>query len=178
MIKVPAFSFNSILNGNVRLTDYRGMNIVLYFYPKDNTPGCLEVTEDFGRNLSEFSRLNTIIFGVSRDSVESHMDFKQRYDVPFELISDRDEKFCKHFQVIQEKSWRGITYDSIVRSTLLINAEGLVVKEWRGLNVKGHVATVLDTVREMAKQQNNDEMPRALRYVTPINSGDSLITSL
>lgn len=167
MITVPAFSFNSELNGSVKLTDYQGMNIVLYFYPKDNTPGCLEVTEDFRNSLPEFSRLNTIIFGVSRDSVESHSDFKQKHAVPFELISDRDEKFCKHFQVIQEKSWRGITYDSIVRSTLLINPIGVVVNEWRGINVRGHVASVLDTVRKLSKQQNNDDMPQAHRYVTP-----------
>ena len=130
----------------IKFSDYKGQNIVIYFYPKDNTPGCTKEGEDFRDYFEDFKKNNTIIIGVSRDSVASHDKFTCKYNFPFQLISDEDEKVCKLFDVIKEKSMYGKKYMGIERSTFLINSEGKLLKEWRKVKVKGHVEEVLSSL--------------------------------
>jgi len=134
------------------LSDFPGKNLVLYFYPKDNTPGCTTEGQDFRDYYEEFRRLKTVIFGVSRDSLKSHEGFKDKQCFPFDLISDQDEKLCKLFDVIKEKTLYGKTYLGIERSTFLIDCKGILHKEYRGVKVDGHVAAVLADVKKLAKQ--------------------------
>ena len=133
----------------IKLSDYKGQNIVIYFYPKDNTPGCTKEGEDFRDYFADFKKNNTIIIGVSRDSVASHDKFTCKYNFPFKLISDEDEKVCKLFDVIKEKNMYGRKYMGIERSTFLINHEGTLVNEWRKVRVKGHVEKVLEALNEL-----------------------------
>ena len=133
----------------IKFSDYKGQNIVIYFYPKDNTPGCTKEGEDFRDYFEDFKRNNTIIIGVSRDSVASHDKFTCKYNFPFKLISDEDEKICKLFDVIKEKNMYGRKYMGIERSTFLINHEGTLVNEWRKVRVKGHVEKVLEALNEL-----------------------------
>ena len=133
----------------IKLSDYKGQNIVIYFYPKDNTPGCTKEGEDFRNYFEDFKKNNTIIIGVSRDSVASHDKFTCKYNFPFKLISDEDEKVCKLFDVIKEKNMYGRKYMGIERSTFLINHEGTLVNEWRKVKVKGHVEQVLEALNEL-----------------------------
>ena len=130
----------------VRLKDLRGKNVVLYFYPKDSTPGCTTEGQDFRDLHSKFKRQNTVILGASRDSIASHEKFKARQSFPFELLSDPDEKLCRKFDVIQEKTLYGRKFMGVVRSTFLIDADGKLRQEWRGVKVKGHAAEVLESV--------------------------------
>ena len=133
----------------IKFSDYKGQNIVIYFYPKDNTPGCTKEGEDFRDYFEDFKKNNTIIIGVSRDSVASHDKFTCKYNFPFKLISDEDEKVCKLFDVIKEKNMYGRKYMGIERSTILINHEGTLVNEWRKVRVKGHVEKVLEALNEL-----------------------------
>ena len=130
----------------VRLKDLRGNNVVLYFYPKDSTPGCTTEGQDFRDLHSKFKRQNTVILGVSRDSIASHEKFKARQSFPFDLLSDPDEKLCRKFDVIHEKTLYGRKFMGVVRSTFLIGADGKLRQEWRGVKVKGHAAEVLESV--------------------------------
>ena len=122
---------------------------VVYFYPKDSTPGCTTEGQDFRDNYKLFKNLNTEIIGVSRDSIKSHENFKDKQSFPFELLSDPDEKMCKAFDVIKMKSMYGKEYLGIDRSTFLISSNGKVVKEWRSVKVKGHVDEVLSEVEKL-----------------------------
>lgn len=131
----------------IQLSDFRGKNIVLYFYPKDNTPGCTLEGQDFRDNKRKFSARNTVILGVSRDSVKSHENFKSKQSFFFDLLSDPDEKLCKQFDVIKEKNMYGKKVIGIERSTFLIDENGVLVKEWRKVKVKGHVEEVLDELK-------------------------------
>lgn len=149
MLKVPNFKLATTADHDIKLTDFAGQNIVLYFYPKDHTPGCTMEAKDFTANMSKFSKLNTVIFGVSRDSLPSHEKFKTKHCMPFELISDPDSKLCDYFDVIKEKKLFGVAFHGIVRSTFLINAKGEVVKEWRKVKVRGHVDEVLNAIKEL-----------------------------
>lgn len=133
----------------IKFSDYKGQNIVIYFYPKDNTPGCTKEGEDFRDYFEDFKKNNTIILGVSRDSVASHDKFTCKYNFPFKLISDEDEKVCKLFDVIKEKNMYGRKYMGIERSTFLINHEGTLVNEWRKVKVKGHVEQVLRALNDL-----------------------------
>lgn len=133
----------------IKLSDYKGQNIVIYFYPKDNTPGCTKEGEDFRDYFKDFKKKNTIILGVSRDSVASHDKFTCKYNFPFKLISDEDEKVCKLFDVIKEKNMYGRKYMGIERSTFLINHAGILVNEWRKVKVKGHVEQVLEALNDL-----------------------------
>ena len=133
----------------IKFSDYKGQNIVIYFYPKDNTPGCTKEGEDFRDYFADFKKNNTIIIGVSRDSVASHDKFTCKYNFPFQLISDEEEKVCKLFDVIKEKNMYGRKYMGIERSTFLINHEGTLVNEWRKVRVKGHVEKVLEALNEL-----------------------------
>ena len=145
--KIPSFS--TILDdGSVlKSKDFNGKYIVIYFYPKDSTPGCTKEGEDFRDLHKEFIKSNAQIYGVSRDSITSHQKFKAKYKFPFHLISDENESLCKLFDVIKEKNMYGRKYMGIERSTFLINDKGRLLSEWRKVKVKGHAQEVLDTLR-------------------------------
>ena len=149
--KAPKFKGPCTGNKEVNLSDLKGQNVVLYFYPKDSTPGCTTEGQDFRDKYESFKRHNTEILGVSRDSLKSHENFKAKQSFPFELLSDTDEKVCKAFDVMKLKSMYGREYMGIDRSTFLVNSEGKIVRVWRTVKVKGHVAEVLDAVKELAK---------------------------
>ncbi len=148
--KVPAFSIPATGDQTLSLKDFKGKNLVIYFYPKDNTPGCTQEGQDFRDNYKQFSKLNTEILGVSKDSIKKHENFKAKFDFPFELLSDEDETICKIFDVIKLKKLYGKEYMGIERSTFLINTEGKLVNEWRKVKVKEHVSEVLDAVKALS----------------------------
>jgi len=125
--------------------------IVLYFYPKDSTPGCTLEGQDFRDNKRKFSARNTIVLGVSRDSVKSHENFKGKQSFSFDLLSDPDEKLCRQFDVIKEKNMYGRKVVGIERSTFLIDEKGLLIKEWRKVKVKSHVEEILEEIKQSAK---------------------------
>ncbi len=132
------------------LSAFRGQrHLVLYFYPKDNTPGCTTEGQDFRDHYAEFQALDTDIFGISRDSLKVHENFRSKQSFPFELISDKDEALCQLFDVIKMKNMYGKQVRGIERSTFLIDKNGLLRQEWRKVRVKEHVATVLDAVRAL-----------------------------
>ena len=146
---VANFTANATRNKTVRLKDLRGQNVVLYFYPKDSTPGCTTEGRDFSGLHAKFKRQNTVIFGVSRDSLESHEKFRSKQGFKFDLISDPDEKLCKAFDVIHEKKLYGRKFMGVVRSTFLIDAAGKLRGEWRNVKVKGHAEEVLEAVKAL-----------------------------
>ena len=146
---VPKLALPATGDKNIDLKELRGKNVVLYFYPKDNTPGCTTEGQDFAANHTKFKRRNTIILGVSRDSVASHEKFSKKYNFPFDLLSDSDEKACKIFDVIKEKNMYGRKVMGIERSTFLIDETGKLRREWRKVKVKDHVAEVLAAVGEL-----------------------------
>jgi peroxiredoxin Q/BCP len=146
---VPPFKLPATGNRLVELKSLRGKNVVIYFYPKDSTPGCTNEGCDFKVNYLKFKRCNTIVLGVSRDTLASHEKFKTKYDFPFDLLSDTDEKACSLFEVIKEKNMYGRKVLGIERSTFLIDKAGKLQKEWRKVRVKGHAEEVLDTVRSL-----------------------------
>jgi len=133
----------------IRLKDLRGQNVVLYFYPKDSTPGCTQEGLDFKELHATFRRRKTMIFGVSRDSLASHEKFKAKQGFPFDLLSDPDEILCKHFDVIHEKTLYGRKFMGVVRSTFLIDSDGKLRAEWRTVKVKGHADEVLAAVKDI-----------------------------
>ena len=143
--------FKSLATGDqtVQLKALRGSHVVLYFYPKDATPGCTTEGQDFRDLHAKFRRQNTRIFGVSRDTVASHEKFRAKHDFPFHLISDPDESLCRQFDVIQEKSLYGRKFMGVERSTFLIDANGKLRHEWRKVKVKGHTQEVLDAVKKL-----------------------------
>lgn len=134
---------------NISLNQLKGKNVVLYFYPKDNTPGCTQEGHDFTHLLTEFKKLNTIILGVSRDSIRKHENFKAKYKFTFDLISDEDESLCKQFDVIKLKKLYGKEYLGIERSTFLIDTKSKLVQEWRKVKVKDHAEKVLEAVKAL-----------------------------
>lgn len=146
--KIPAFSASTTA-GEIQSNNLQGNNIVLYFYPKDNTSGCTQQGQDFRDKYTSFQKQKTIILGVSRDSLSSHEKFKAKQKFPFELISDQEEKLCALFDVIKEKSMYGKKYLGIERSTFLIDEKGTLREEWRKVKVKGHVDEVLATVKTL-----------------------------
>tara|TARA_B100001057_G_scaffold93283_1_gene89653 strand:+ start:40 stop:507 length:468 start_codon:yes stop_codon:yes gene_type:complete len=147
--KCPSFNGECTSNKSLSEKDFIGKNLVIYFYPKDSTPGCTTEGQDFRDNYKLFKNLNTEIIGVSRDSIKSHENFKDKQSFPFELLSDSDEKMCKAFDVIKMKSMYGKEYLGIDRSTFLISSDGKVIKEWRSVKVKGHVDDVLKEVEKL-----------------------------
>lgn len=144
---VPDFSAESTA-GPVSLADHAGRHLVLYFYPKDNTPGCTAESMDFRDRHDAFVAAGASILGVSRDSIRSHQGFKTKLGLPFELVSDGDEALCTAFGVIKLKNMYGKQVRGIERSTFLIGPTGTLLREWRGLKVPGHVDEVLAAVRE------------------------------
>lgn len=146
---VPDFSADMTGDKPFRLSDFRGRTLVIYFYPKDNTPGCTTEAMQF-RDLHErFRRAGAEIVGVSRDSLRSHESFKAKLGLPFELVSDPDEKVCSMFDVMAMKSMYGKQVRGVERSTFVIDAEGKIVKEWRGVKVPGHVDDVLGLIESL-----------------------------
>ena len=143
--------FNAEFTSNLKLSnnDFLGKNLVIYFYPKDSTPGCTTEGQEFRDNYKIFKKYNTEIVGVSRDSIKSHENFKAKQSFPFELLSDPDEKVCKAFDVMKLKSMYGREYIGVDRSTFLIDKEGKILKEWRSVKVKGHVEEVINTVKDL-----------------------------
>ena len=133
----------------IQLKELRGQNVVIYFYPKDNTSGCTLEGQDFRDLYARFKRQNTVILGVSRDSLASHEKFRDKQKFPFDLISDPDEALCKHFDVIHEKTLYGRKFMGVVRSTFLIDSDGKLRGEWRKVKVKGHVAAVLEAAKAL-----------------------------
>ncbi len=146
---VADFKSDATGDKQLRLKDFHGQNVVLYFYPKDSTPGCTLEGQDFRDLHSKFKRQKTVILGVSRDSIAAHEKFREKQKLPFDLLSDADEKLCAEFDVIREKTLYGRKFMGIERSTFLIDASGTLWREWRKVKVKGHAAEVLDAVREL-----------------------------
>lgn len=143
---VPDFQLPATSGKTFRLSDYLGKNLVLYFYPKDSTPGCTTQGMQFRDAYAEFQKLNTEIFGISRDSLKSHENFKAKFTFPFELLSDTEELACTQFGVMKMKNMYGKQVRGIERSTFIIDKNGKLVKEWRGVKVDGHAAEVLDFI--------------------------------
>ncbi|HJL79773.1 MAG: peroxiredoxin [Gammaproteobacteria bacterium] len=147
--KIPPFTSKLDDDSNLISSDLIGKNIVIYFYPKDSTPGCTKEGEDFRDLHKAFTKSNSMIFGVSRDSIASHEKFKTKHNFPFHLISDENESLCKIFDVIKEKNMYGRKYMGIERSTFLIDESGVLIKEWRKVKVKGHAQEVLDILNNL-----------------------------
>ena len=146
---VGNFTADATGDKTISLKDLRGSNVVIYFYPKDSTPGCTTEGRDFSALHGKFKRAGTVILGVSRDSIASHEKFKAKPGFKFDLLSDPDEKLCKKFDVIHEKTLYGRKFMGVVRSTFLIDAEGKLRKEWRNVKVKGHAEAVLEAVKAL-----------------------------
>ena len=147
--KVSDFSLPATGGGNFRLSDQRGKTLVVYFYPKDNTPGCTAEGSDFRDRYKEFARAGAEVVGVSRDSLKSHKGFKAKMKFPFELLSDADEKVCSQFGVMKMKNMYGKKVRGIERSTFVLDGEGAIAREWRGVKVPGHAQEVLDFVKTL-----------------------------
>ena len=143
--KAPDFKLASTSNKIFKLSGIKS-GVVMYFYPKDNTPGCTLEGQDFRDNYKEFTKLNAEILGVSRDSIKSHENFKEKQSFPFQLLSDPDEAMCKSFDVMREKSMYGKKYIGVDRSTFLINSNGLVEKEWRSVKAVSYTHLTLPTL--------------------------------
>jgi peroxiredoxin Q/BCP len=146
---VGDFTADATGDKKIRLKDLRGKHVVIYFYPKDSTPGCTTEGRDFSALHDRFRRAKTVIFGVSRDSIASHEKFKAKQRFKFDLLSDPDEKLCKKFDVIHEKTLYGRKFMGIVRSTFLLDADGKLRQEWRGVKVKGHAEEVLAAAKAL-----------------------------
>ncbi len=149
--KVPDIELPATSDKTIKFSDYAGKQIVLYFYPKASTPGCTQEGKDFSEAINKFRRQSTVILGVSRDSVKAQQNFKDKQGFPFELLSDKDETLCNAFDVIKMKNMYGKKVRGIERSTFLIDREGKLQHEWRGVKVKGHVEEVLEAVKALNK---------------------------
>ena len=145
--KVPNFELEGTNNLSFNLSSFLGKYIVIYFYPKDSTPGCTNEGIDFTENINKFKKMNVEIFGISRDTIKSHENFKAKYNFPFELLSDPQEIACNLFNVIKMKNMYGKKVRGIERSTFLINPEGKLINEWRGVKVNGHIEEILEVLK-------------------------------
>ena len=148
VVKIRDFTLPST-GGSFKLSDQRGKKLVVYFYPKDNTPGCTLEGADFRDRYKEFRRAGAEVVGVSRDSIKSHEGFKAKMKFPFELLSDAEEELCAQFGVIKMKNMYGKKVRGIERSTFVIDGEGKLAREWRGVKVPGHVEEVLNFVKTL-----------------------------
>ncbi len=146
---VPDFCGQATSGLEFCLSDYRDKNILLYFYPRDSTPGCTTEGQYFRDNYDKFQAKDVVIFGVSRDGIKSHENFKAKQNFPFELISDKDEHICKLFDVIKEKKMYGKTHMGIERSTFLIGKENILIEQWRKVKVSEHLQQVLDAIEKL-----------------------------
>jgi peroxiredoxin Q/BCP len=146
---VKDFSLPSTGGGTFKLSDQRGKKLVIYFYPKDNTPGCTVEGGDFRDRYREFAKAGAEVIGVSRDSLKSHENFKAKMKFPFELLSDADEALCAQFGVMKMKNMYGKKVRGIERSTFVLDGEGVLAREWRGVKVPGHAEEVLNFVKTL-----------------------------
>lgn len=145
-LAVPDFSAPMTSGKTFKLSENRGNNVVLYFYPKDSTPGCTNESIQFNELLTSFTKKNCMVFGISRDSLKSHENFRSKYGFKFDLISDSDEVVCQMFDVIKMKNMYGKQVRGIERSTFLIDSAGILKKEWRKVSVSGHAQEVLESI--------------------------------
>jgi peroxiredoxin Q/BCP len=155
VVNKPLPEFEALATGNESLSNQSliGQTVVLYFYPKDNTPGCTTEAMQFRDKYKDFVKAGATVYGVSRDNMKSHDDFKEKLELPFELIADTDEKMCHMFGVVKNKIMYGKKVKGIERSTFLIGADGVLKQEWRGLKVPGHVEEVLKAVKALKKAE-------------------------
>lgn len=147
---LPDFTVPATSGKTVTLSELASKKVVIYFYPKDHTPGCTTQGQDFRDMHDQFLAADTLVFGVSRDSLRTHENFRTKQSFPFDLISDPDESLCRLFDVIRKKKLYGKEYEGIERSTFLIDREGVLRREWRKVKVPDHVAEVLEAARELA----------------------------
>lgn len=147
--KVPAFKLPATGDQTISGRDLLGRAYVLYFYPRDNTPGCTTEGEQFRDNYAKFRRRKVTVLGVSRDNIRSHERFKAKFDFPFELLADEDEELCGLFDVMKQKNMYGKKVRGIERSTFLVDAKGKLRREWRKVKIDGHVAEVLEATKEL-----------------------------
>jgi len=147
--KIQDFSVPATGEATFRLSDHKGHPVVLYFYPKDDTPGCTTEGANFRDLHKHFAKLGAIVAGISRDSIKSHESFKAKMGFPFPLLSDADEKLCAQFDVIKMRNMYGKKVRGIERSTFLVGPDGTLVREWRKVKVDGHAAEVLDAVKAL-----------------------------
>ena len=145
-LAVPDFSAPMTSGKTFKLSENRGNHVVLYFYPKDSTPGCTNESLQFNELLTSFTKKNCMVFGISRDSLKSHENFRSKYGFKFDLISDSDEVVCQMFDVIKMKNMYGKQVRGIERSTFLIDSAGILKKEWRKVSVSGHAQEVLESI--------------------------------
>ena len=153
VVNKPLPEFEAVATGNESLSNQSliGQTVVLYFYPKDNTPGCTTEAMDFRDKYKDFVKAGATVYGVSRDNMKSHDDFKEKLELPFELIADTEEKMCHMFGVVKNKIMYGKKVKGIERSTFLVGTDGILKQEWRGLKVAGHVEEVLKAVKALKK---------------------------
>ena len=179
---VPDFTAQATNNTTVSLEGLKGQKVVLFFYPKDNTPGCTSEGQAFRDNFADFADSDTLIYGVSKDTLKSHENFKTKHDFTFELISDPDEELCNLFDVIKLKQMYGKEYMGIERSTFLIDSDGILQHEWRKVRIKNHVADVLqaaqmvdtEAVEEPAKVAETVEPAKATETVEPAKASETV----
>ena len=149
--KAPTFKLNSTTDESYSLKDSIGKYVVLYFYPKDDTPGCTIETNDFNKLLTKFKKLNSEVYGVSKDNIISHKKFKEKYNIKFDLLVDDEIKIIKSYKVWAKKKFVGKEYMGIVRSTFLIDPKGKIVKIWNNVRVKDHAKEVLETLKNIQR---------------------------
>jgi peroxiredoxin Q/BCP len=147
----PAFSLSNQVNQSISLHDFRGKNVIIYFYPKDDTPGCTREACDFRDQLNDFSNTNTAVLGISKDNASSHQKFAQKYQLPFPLLSDISGEVCQAYGVLVEKTRFGKKYRGINRSTFLIDANGILRAIWHDVKVDGHVPNILASLKSTNK---------------------------
>ena len=150
-IKAPIFNLNSTEGKVYSLKDSIGKYVVLYFYPKDDTPGCTIETNDFNKLLAKFKKLDCQIYGISKDNMKSHNKFKEKYKIKFDLLADDEKKIVKSYKVWAKKKFMGKEFMGIVRSTFLIDPKGKIIKIWSNVKVKDHAQDVLDTLKNIQK---------------------------
>ena len=150
--KAPSFTVTSTTNNKYSLNDSIGKYVVLYFYPKDDTPGCTMETNDFNKLLSKFKKLNCVVYGLSKDSLKSHDKFKDKYKIKFDLLADEDIKVLKKYKVWGKKKFMGREFMGIIRSTYLIDKKGKILKVWDNVKVKDHANEVLKTLQNIVKK--------------------------
>lgn len=147
--KVPNFELPATGEQNIKLSALKGKKVIIYFYPKDSTPGCTTEGQDFRDHYNKFKRAGALILGVSRDSIKSHENFKAKQEFPFELLADQEETLCRLFDVIKEKNMYGKKVMGIERSTFLLDEKGILRQEWRKVKVAGHVEEVLAATKAL-----------------------------
>jgi len=154
---VPDFTANMTGGKTIKLLDYTGQFVLIYFYPKDNTAGCTQQAQIFRGANAQFTALNTVILGVSRDSVRSHDNFKAKHELPFELLSDSDEQLCQLFDVIKMKNMYGKQVRGIERSSFLINPDGVLIQTWRKVKVKEHCNELLNYISQQSSLPSTEK---------------------